>query len=232
MRVTLTILGCVFLFACEQKPQAQNPKDAKNAMSNLPAPMTADRARCERKDKKVVEFDVNRDGRADVWKVYKTTNEQGTRIEILNCKEDDLNFDDHMDMWTYYDDQGNVTLEEFDFDFDGRIDARSYYQQGHLVRKELSTSFDGKPDIWEFYEQDKLTRRERSSRRDDKIDVWEFYENGRLDRIGYDTTGSGKVDKWDRPAEAEQDTVPAPAATPAATSAPAAAPTPPASAVR
>jgi hypothetical protein len=207
-----SLLGALFVLGCTKTPKTKTAqdasKDSKPAPSNTPEPVAADRSRCDRGGKKVIEVDVNHDGRADVWKIMNETTEPGTNAKVnsLSCKEVDLNFDNHMDMWVYYDDRGNVTLEEFDLDFDGRIDLWTYRQQNRLIRQELDTNFDGKADIWKFYENEKLVRIERSSQKNGRVDVWEYYEGGKLDRIGYDTKGSGQVDKWDRAPEEQPET--------------------------
>ncbi len=220
MRLSVLLLALAAFGCAGETPKDKTANDEKSAGGgNQPAPAHADRSRCDATGKKVIELDVNKDGKADVWKIMASQVDQGVKVDVLACKESDVNFDGNKDMWQYYDASGNLTLEEFDLDFDGKIDLWTYYQQGKKVRQEASTGFNGKPDIWKFFENDKIARIERSSQKNGKIDVWEYYEGGRLDRIGYDTTGSGKVDKWDRaPEEPEQ-----PAAAPAPAPAPGAA---------
>ena len=216
--------GCASSNA-DKKPDSPATPEVKPADEG---PKKADRGRCDPKDRRVVEVDVNKDNRADVWKFYRETVDQGTKVEVLTCKEVDLNFDNHKDMWVYYDEAGNIAREEFDLDFDGNIDLWTYRQQGKIVRQELDTNFDSKADIWKYFENEKLVRIERSSQRNDKVDVWEYYEGGKLDRIGYDTTGSGRVDKWDRaPDDEPQPSGPAtPPPNPGATPAPGTTPAP------
>ena len=92
--------------------------------------------------------------------------ENGAKVDVLTCKEVDLNFDGKKDIWVYYENSGNITNEEFDLDFDGKIDLWIYRQNNKIVRQELDTNFDGKPDIWKFYENEKLTRIERSTQQE------------------------------------------------------------------
>ena len=153
------LLGAVALFACPYLGCATTSSEEKKgdpsgAMAEPPAKVES--TRCDPKDKRVIELDVNKDGKPDVWKFYAATIDQGTKIEILTCKEVDLNFDSKKDMWVHYESSGNVSLEEFDLDFDGKIDLWTYRQQGKVVRQELDTNFDTKPDIWKFFENDKL----------------------------------------------------------------------------
>src|SRR5262245_37556086 len=96
------------------KPDAKNPADAakkeKEAepKGNAPEPMNADRSRCDKRGKRIVEFDLNHDGKADVWKYWIAAD--ANRADTLACKEIDGNFDGRLDMWIYYDDAQNITL--------------------------------------------------------------------------------------------------------------------------
>jgi antitoxin component YwqK of YwqJK toxin-antitoxin module len=186
--------------------------------SNVPAPPNVDLKRCDPAGKRVQQLDTNDDGKPDLWKMYSAVVSGGQTIDVLVCKEVDLNHDGKVDEVVYFDDAGNRVLEKFDLDFDGKIDETVYYEGGKRVRVEIDTDFDNKPDIWKFYENDKLVRVERDSNHDGRVDYWEYYEGGKLDRIGYDTSGSGKVDRWDRAPEdneaPEAGTAPAAAQTP------------------
>jgi hypothetical protein len=180
------VVGC----AETQKPTATG------GPSNAP---TVDRSRCDRAGKREVAYDLNRDRRPDVWKLFVQVREGGQTLEALVCKEADLNFDGRKDYWAYYDEKGNLTLEELDMDFDGKIDFVRVFQQGRLVREEMDTDHDGRIDLWKYYEGDALARLERDTKGNGKIDYWEYYEGGVLDRIGLDKDGDGKVDVWERP---------------------------------
>ena len=159
------------------------------------APITTakeDRSRCNSSGKRVVTLDLNQDNQPDVWKIY------ASKVEILTCKEQDLNFDGRKDIWIYYDDQGNREMEEMDFDFDGKIDLVTFRRGGKVIRQEMDTNFDGKTDIWKYYTDEVLERVERDSNYDGKVDYWEYYEGGQLDRVAYDKDGDGKPDEFDR----------------------------------
>jgi antitoxin component YwqK of YwqJK toxin-antitoxin module len=191
----LTIALC--LAGCKSTDTKQDGTTAAKADQ----PGEKDKSRCDTSGKKITTVDINNDGKADVWKFYATVMENGAKLEVLTCKEVDLNKDGKKDAWIYYENGGNVANEEFDTDFDGRIDMWTYRQNGKIVREEYDSDFDGKPDIWKFFENEKLTRLERSTKKNGKVDVWEYYEGGKLERIGYDTTGSGQIDRWDRAPE-------------------------------
>jgi hypothetical protein len=70
--------------------------------------------------------DVNGDGLADLRHVF-----DGSRRV---CDEIDLNFDGHIDLTRIFGKDGQVALEQYDLDFDGRLDQQSFYEGGKLVR--------------------------------------------------------------------------------------------------
>src|SRR6185503_18324632 len=82
---------------------------------------------CETKGKKVATFDLDQDGKPDVWKIYREVDEKGTTLERMSCKQVDLDHDGRKDYVVQYDDQGAMLVEDFDFDFDARFDARYHY---------------------------------------------------------------------------------------------------------
>ena len=231
--LSLSLGSALALSACASNDK-KDTKTAVDAKSGQPEAAVVDKSRCEPAGKKVVELDINNDKKPDVWKFYVKVAENGAQVDALTCKEVDVNFDGHKDIWVFYDGSGNIAHEEFDLDFDGKVDLQTFRQQGKVIRQELDTNFDGKTDVWKFYENEKLARIERSSKANGRVDVWEYYEGGKLDRIGYDSTGAGRVDRWERAPEEAPDgsgaagpatpnappppaTTPAPAATPAAT---------------
>ena len=204
-------------------------KDIKTGTHGIKAPVVSaeDRSRCDVKGKRVIKLDLNRDKQPDVWKLYATKIESGAKVEMMTCKEIDLNFDGRKDIWIYYDKTGSRKMEEMDLDFDGHIDITTIRRANKIVRQDLDTNFDSKPDIWKYFEAEVLVRLDRDSNADGKVDYWEYYEGGRLDRVGYDKDGDGRVDTWDR-APAEASVSPTAATKPTPTPAPKtkAAPTP------
>jgi hypothetical protein len=103
---------------------------------------------------------VRGDGKNDINKVFVRSPEAGGGV-VLSCKELDLNGDGRKDMLVYYDGRGRKLREEFDHDFDGLADMKSYYEGGQLVRQELDVDFDGKPDLVEYFEGGKRVRLEK-----------------------------------------------------------------------
>ena len=200
--LVIAALVPALLTGCGTTQQPGSMQPGPLADSNVPAPPNVDRSKCSDKGKQVITADTNQDKKPDVWKFFTMGNQNGQDVQVLSCKQVDLNHDGKIDIVYYYDDKGAMTmLEEFDLDFDGKLDMWTYRQNGKIIRQELDTNFDSKPDVWKFFEGEKLARIERSSKKNGKVDVWEYYEGGKLDRIGYDTTGSGQVDRWDRAPE-------------------------------
>ena len=119
------------------------------ADSNVPAPPNVDRSKCDDKGKQVITADTNQDKKPDVWKFFATTTLNGQQVQVITCKQVDLNHDGKIDIVYYYDDKGiQTTLEEFDLDFDGKFDLTVYYVAGKRVREELDTNYDQRPDLW------------------------------------------------------------------------------------
>lgn len=171
---------------------------------------------------RVVAYDLNHDGRPDEWKIYRSVEQNGVKTEVLTCKQVDLDHDpqSRKDYVVQYDEQGNILLEEVDYDFDGRFDARRHYDKvtKRRVLIERNTDFDDKPDLWEEFDpSEQLTRVLRDRNGDSRPDYWELYAGGgKLEAILYDEDFDGKVDKREDAAPAA-----APGAPPAEPVAPA-----------
>ena len=194
-RAWLGVVGLSFLLGCSGEAQKAQPETGgKRGLEGA----KEDRSRCNTSGKRVVTLDLNQDKQPDVWKIYAVKSEGGSKVEVLTCKEQDLNYDGRKDVWIYYDDQGSRQMEEMDLDFDGKVDLVTIRRGGKVVRQELDTNYDGKPDIIKYFEDEVLVRVERDSNNDGKVDYWEYYEGGQLDRVGYDKDGDGKPDDFDR----------------------------------
>jgi hypothetical protein len=153
---------------------------------------------CDPKGKKVALYDLNQDGKPDVWKLTQEKQQKGTTVDVLTCKEVDLNHDGKKDYVAQYDEAGNIILEEYDFDFDGHFDARIYFDKktGKKVLVERMSGFGDQPDIWEVYGPDeKLQAVRRDRNGDGNPDYWEQYTNGQLDKILFDDDFDGKIDR-------------------------------------
>jgi hypothetical protein len=143
---------------------------SQSPSSTLPRGSMADAAEC--KGNQVTATDVNDDGR--------------------------VNFDGKVDVERFYEADGeHVAQERHDFDFDGRLDQLSFYEDGQLVRKELDTNFDNTIDTWLWCGNGWVTRAERDRERDGRVDVWEVYAQGLITEAQYDDDNDGRVEKWD-----------------------------------
>lgn len=159
-----------------------------------------DPALCDTKGKTIQEADLSKDGKPDVWKMFMTVEEGGTTIQVLTCKQVDLDHDGRKDYVITYDRTGAMLVEEFDFDFDGRFDARHFYDKNtsKVFLVERDSDYDKKPDIWEKYDANgKVTSVRRDRNQDEDPDVWETYENGQLVAILWDDDFDNKVDRKD-----------------------------------
>lgn len=153
---------------------------------------------CDTTGKNVVTYDLNRDNRPDVWRLYKTVDQGGTKIETLTCKQVDFDHDGRKDWVVGYNDKGNPSFEKADLDYDGKFDYSAVYdtKTNTVVEVERDTDFDGTYDVKEIYGPDGVIQSVRRDRnKDGKPDLWEQYKNGVLIAILYDDDFDGKVDR-------------------------------------
>ena len=140
------------------------------------------------------EFDLNNDGKPDVWRHYV---QQG-KNKILSHKSFDLNFDGKVDFKRFYTPKGKVIRDEFDMDFDGQVDRVVYYKNNVIERKEINLQGDSHPEVTKHYKNGQLYILEEDRDADQKLDHWEHYRpDGKVARRGYDRDNDGKPDTWD-----------------------------------
>ena len=175
----------------ESKEDSQSAPKAANP--NLRA-LTVDDLRCASRGQREDQQDLNQDGRADLVSLY--ANEGAT----LTCRQADFNFDGRLDAYFHYDEKGVLAREQFDLDYDGRIDIGRTFKDGKLVLDEQDTNRDGFVDAWRRYDKGRLLRIETDRDGDGRADMFAYYVGGRVDRIGYDVNGDGRVDQWDHDA--------------------------------
>ncbi len=155
---------------------------------------------------KVKKYDLNKDKRPDLWKVYVPKGPK--KILALVRIEIDLDANGKIDVRRFYKDNSK-TREEFDLDFDGRFDVIHFFDdKGNLFKKAyfMRSRNPRRPDLLKYYEvvgkkkskKIVLVRKERDDNLDGRVDYWEYWENGTLDRIGRDTDFDGSVDVWEK----------------------------------
>lgn len=98
-------------------------------------------------------------GRPDVARIYQKDGSSGQAT--LSCREVDLNGDGRKDMLVFFAADGKKLREEFDQDYDGLADVKSFYEDGVLVRQELDINYDGKADLVQTMESGKVVRVEK-----------------------------------------------------------------------
>jgi hypothetical protein len=67
-----------------------------------------------------------------------------TRVDM------DRNDDGNTDYTIFFDQKGKKEHEEFDFNYDGKMDDYLYYVEGVPDREEIDSNFDGRVDIWVY----------------------------------------------------------------------------------
>ena len=186
---------CLVLAAgCGGKKGDTTPK-SDNLESSIPK---VDPTLCDTNGKNVVTYDLNKDNRPDVWRLYKTEDEGGTKIEFMTCKQVDANRDGKKDWVVAYNRKGNPLFERRDLDFDGKWDVNMVYdtKSTTLAESERDTNFNGDYDVKEYYDTAGAISSIRADRNGDgQPDRWEQYKDDILLAILYDDDFDGKVDR-------------------------------------
>ena len=178
----LVLLGAALGLACGGSQKKTSTLAGTDGTDKLTIPRV-DESLCDPKENKVMTYDLNSDGKADVWKLYATVEEGGTTVETLTCKQVDFNHDGNKDYVAIYGRTGEMVAEEFDLTFEGSIDSRFHYDKktGKKYLIERDTDHDRKPDVWEkFDSQERIESVRRDRNADGQPDVWEQYRDGVL----------------------------------------------------
>ena len=190
-------LACLALVlaACHGGSKDTTPKNQGSLDASIPK---VDPTLCDTSGKNVVTYDLNHDNKPDVWRLYKTEDEGGTKIEFMTCKQVDFDHDGRKDWVEAYNRKGTPIFEKADFDYDGKWDMSTIYdpKTGAKAEVERDTDFDGKFDVKEIYDSSgALVSVERDRNNDQKADQWEQYKDGVLIAILSDDDYDGKVDR-------------------------------------
>jgi hypothetical protein len=190
----LVVLAAVLaLAACKGKKQ-----DTLSNKAGDSSIAKVDPTLCDINGRNVVTSDINKDNRADVWRVFKTEDEGGTKIEFLTCKQVDFDHDGKIDWVVAYTRKGTPLYEKADFTWDGKFDMSAVYdpKSGKIAEVERDIDFDGKFDVKEVYDTGGvLTSVRRDRNADGNPDLWEQYKDGELLAILYDDNFDTKVDR-------------------------------------
>lgn len=139
-----------------------------------------------------VTVDLNNDGKIEIINYYRQNGDN----RLLMRKEVDLNSDGRVDMRSSFNEAGQLTVEEMDGDFDGRVDVVDEYRDGRRAVTQVDTDFDGDFDLKKYYENGIVRRKERDTNNDSKVDFIEILdERGNVVQTGQDLDGNGKVDQ-------------------------------------
>src|ERR1043165_4423338 len=183
------------MWACHDKQEDTLKNEKSDVDASVPK---VDPTLCDTNGKNVVTYDLNHDGKPDVWRLYKTEDDGGTKVEYLTCKQVDFDHDGRKDWVVAYNRKGNTLFEKADFDYDGKWDMSAIYdtKTGMVAEIERDTDFDGKFDVKEVYDSaGQLTSVRRDRNNDGQPDLWEQYKDGVLIAILYDDDFDGKVDR-------------------------------------
>lgn len=213
-RPLLLAAGAIGLAACGGKSKGANgPERLDDTLGGLVVPKV-DTSLCDTTGKRVATYDLDRDNRPDVWKIFATVKERGVETEVMTCKQVDFDRDGVKDYVVTYRETGQMTSEEADLTFDGRFDSRHHFDKDGdtLYLIERDTDHDKKPDVWEKYGDDaRLESVRRDTNADGKPDVWEQYVNGELMAILYDDDHDHRVDRKEQVKLAKPPIAPPPA---------------------
>jgi len=110
------------------------------------------------------------------------------------CRAVDLNFDGVIDAYTYFEAGGQLRRRENDYDKDGQIDEITTFKAGQIAEKDQSTALAQRLDTWDFYQAGALVRTERDSNGDGVIDQWWEYPKPGCPLIHSDVNNDGRPD--------------------------------------
>ena len=163
-----------------------------------------------KKNKLIEPFDVNQDGEADMWKIYKELTTNDNIKKVLKRREIDLNFDGKLNYIKFYSDKGNILKEYLDKDLDGVFDSIRFYKD-NIIRKieiyksnplekgNLTLLKDKKPFKTYYYRQGRIKRVTSDLRKSSKEDFFMFYKKNKLEQIGIDYDDDLKIDERIKP---------------------------------
>ena len=159
-----------------------------------------------KKNKLIEPFDVNQDGEADMWKIYKEITVSDEIRRVFLRREIDLNFDGKLNYIKFYSEKGNIEKEYLDRDLDGIFDDIRFYEKNVVKKIEIYKSNPLEKDnltlrkkINPFkvynYRRGTLKRVTLDTRKSPKEDIFLFYKKNKLEQIGIDYDDDLKIDE-------------------------------------
>jgi len=194
-KLGVLVVGAAALAGCSKSKAPTTPKNEVG----MEVPKV-DPTLCETSGKNVVTYDLNKDNKPDVWRLYKAEDEGGTKIEFMTCKQVDFDHDGRKDWVVGYNRKGNPLFEKADFDYDGKFDMSAVFdtKTGKVAEVERDIDRNGSYDVKEIYDSQGTLQSIRKDRNGDNIpDEWEQYKENILIAILYDDDFDGKVDRRD-----------------------------------
>jgi hypothetical protein len=131
--------------------------------------------------------DANGDGKADVQHITKNGREV--------CRIADLDFDGKPELFSYFNESGQLQRRETDLDGNGIPNMVDHFTNGKLTVRELDTASLGKIDTWEIFDAatGKRVRRERDQNGDGRVDQWWTWQGEQI-TIASDKNEDGQPD--------------------------------------
>jgi hypothetical protein len=114
-------------------PRASEAHPAREA----PRGPTLDRQGCDPKNRFSLVVQQGANGEPTVWRYYATVKHGGASTRVLRCEASDNNGDGFVDARFFYDDAGQLVLEQRDLDFDGHAEViadYSHFSFGRIVQ--------------------------------------------------------------------------------------------------
>jgi hypothetical protein len=100
---------------------------------------TLDRQGCDPTGKASVVVQKGPTGEPSAWKYFAVVKRGASAKKVLKCEAVDNNADGYVDARFFYDDNGQLLIEQRDLDFDGHAEVvadYSHFSAGHLVQAE------------------------------------------------------------------------------------------------
>jgi hypothetical protein len=136
-----------------------------------------------------VEFDSNKDGRADYLAHYGPKR----KIRLIEVDED---YDAWVDRWETYDEAGVLQKVGRSRRVKGKADVwRFPNKDGISTRIEYDEDGDGRVDRAEVLEDGRTVQVEIDADRDGRMDRWQVWKKGRLASEDLDTRAAGQPDR-------------------------------------